>query len=544
MNAPRSLAPLVIGLGVMGVVVWTAIRPFLPDDAALAHPAVPPAQADSTVQEIDAWFARRWHDEKVEPAQTEDELLVLRRISLALTGAIPSLEEIREFKADERTDRLRHWTSRWIADSRFLEYFPSRFVDGLVDPLASDVKPYHLHRLQRWLGDQIQQGQPYDGMVRKLVADRGLWGDHPATTFTAVELRSGDAAAERLAARTVRFFLGQRIDCAQCHDHPFEHWTQQQFEGLAAYYGHVRFTAFGVQDQGRGPLRVEDPRTQETREVDPLAPFNPEWSSSESSVREQLAVWLTHAENQRFRRAIANRVWGLMFGRPLVSPVDDLPDPPPAGRPDDTYILDLLGNDLAAHRYDLRRLIMVIAQSRPFRLSSSHPQLDEHGSAERVEEAWAVFPLSQLRPKQVIRSMQQAASVQSLRREDSSAYASIRRHERTHHFVESSGAVDLPDDDEGVSTIPQTIERLVGRSTREFSEATMLTAPGRIAAMSGSNEECLENCYLACLTRRPTSAERAHFLERFGSGGLNRRTNVVEDIYWTLFNSAEFSWNH
>jgi hypothetical protein len=98
-------------------------------------------------------------------------------------------------------------------------------------------------------------------------------------------------------------------------------------------------------------------------------------------------------------------------------------------------------------------------------------------------------------------------------------------------------------EEEAASTIPQTAQRLVGRYTRELSKATPLSAPGRIA-LSGDAAACLENCYLACLTRRPTPDERAHFLAQLRPAGWNQRKQIVEDIYWTLFNSPEFCWSH
>lgn len=148
------------------------------------------------------------------------------------------------------------------------------------------------------MGTQIQQGAPYDQLVKDMVAGRGIWGDHPGTTFTFAELSEGEQAPEPLAARTVRTFLGQRIDCAQCHDHPFDDWKQPDFEGLAAFFASARVTNFGVQDPQRGPLVIEDMRANEKRSVNPRVPFHDQWLSPERHTRDQLATWLTHSENR------------------------------------------------------------------------------------------------------------------------------------------------------------------------------------------------------------------------------------------------------
>ncbi len=229
----------------------------------------------------------------------------------------------------------------------------------------------------------------------------------------------------------------------------------------------------------------------------------------------------------------------MMFGRAYVSPVDDLPDPPSPESPD---VLDLLAEDLADHDDDLRRLIHVIVATRAFSLASAHQALDESSSAAKVEEAWAVFPVSELDPQQMVRTMQQAATARTLRAEDANTFVAIRRYEHQSNFVRDYGIAGDAEDAQA-STIPHTVQRLSGNDTRLFSDAGWLTAPGRIAAMSSDAESCLENCYLACLTRRPTPAEQTHFLPQL-QGGLKQRAIAVEDIFWTLFNSAEFCWNH
>lgn len=543
METPRNvLLPATVVIAIVGLVTWIAARPVMPSISQLMAADDREAaggDAETTAQRVDALLQTSWDEAAVEPAEPADDLQVLRRLSLAFVGTAPSLEEIRDFEEDRSSDRLQQWTNRLIADSRFVEYFAARLGDAFVDPVTEELKPHQRERFTRWLGSSLQRGRSYSEIVTEMIAQRGVSADRPATTFVALELSLGDQAAERLAARTSRAFLGQRMDCAQCHDHPFADWTQGQFEGLAAFYGQVQFRMARVQDTRPREFVIEDDRTQERRTVAPEVPFDSECVPEEKHLRKELAAWLTHPENRRFRRAIANRVWGLMFGRPYVSPVDDLPDPPPPETPD---VLDVLAKDLAEHGDDLRRLIHVIAATRVFRLSSAHQALEKTSSAAKVEEAWAVFPVSELSPQQMVRSMQQSAQASTLRAEDSNTYVAIRRHERQSRFVREYGIAGDAEDAQA-STIPHTVQRLSGNDTRDFSDARWLTAPGRIAAISSNAETCLENCYLACLTRRPTPEEQTHFLPQL-QGGLKQRAIAVEDIFWTLFNSAEFCWNH
>jgi hypothetical protein len=543
MESPRNiLLPAMVAIVIVGLVTWVAARPIVPSISqmmAVDDHDIDGGDEEATAQRVDAILQSSWDEASVDAAEPADDLQVLRRLSLALVGTAPSLEEIRRFERDTSPDRLQQWTARFVADSRFVEYFAARLGDAFVDPVSEELKPHQRERFTRWLGSSLQQGHSYSEIVSEMIAQRGTSADRPATTFVALELSLGDQAAERLAARTSRAFLGQRMDCAQCHDHPFADWTQNQFEGLAAFYGQVQFRSARVQDTRPREFVIEDDRTQQRRTVTPEVPFASEWISDHKHLRIELAAWLTHPQNRRFRRAIANRVWGMMFGRAYVSPVDDLPDPPSPESPD---VLDLLAEDLADHGDDLRRLIHVIAATRPFRLSSAHHALDESSSAEKVEEAWAVFPVSELGPQQMVRTMQQAATASTLRAEDSNTFVAIRRYERQSRFVREYGIAGDAEDAQA-STIPHTVQRLSGNDTRQFSDAGWLTAPGRIAAMSSDAETCLENCYLACLTRRPTPEEQTHFLPQL-QGGLKQRTIAVEDIFWTLFNSAEFCWNH
>lgn len=537
------LLPATVALAVLSLVGWTAIGPAMSSLGSMRAPArsvgSPDKELEATAKRVSSLLQSAWTDITIQPAQTADDLQVFRRLALALVGTVPSLEEIRQFESDTSPNRLQQWTDRFIADSRFVEYFGASLGNVFVDPTAEDLKPHQRERFTRWLGNSIQAGRSYSEIARDMISGRGSFAEHPGATFVAVELSLGDRAAERLAARTSRAFLGQRIDCAQCHDHPFAAWTQPQFEGLAAYFGQVRFRDARVQDTHSGPFVIQDDRNQVERTITPEVPFEADWLRDEKHLRSELAAWVTHSENRRFRRAIANRIWEQMLGRAFIMPVDDLPDPSSPDKPD---VLDVLAEDLAEHGDDLRRLIHVVVASRPFQLASTHDGLQDEESATLLEEAWAVFPITELEPQQMFRSMQQSASVKTLRAEETNTFTAIRRYEQQVRFVRDYGIAGDAEDAQA-STIPHTVQRLTGNYTRQYSNAAMFTAPGRIAAMSSDPAVCLENCYLACLTRAPTPDEQAHFLPQL-QGKLKQRSIAVEDLYWTLFNSAEFCWNH
>jgi hypothetical protein len=506
-------------------------------------PAVEGADSIRTASlQIDNWFAARWERERIEPAAPADELQVLRRLSLSLHGTVPSLEEIRQFEADAGSDRLLRWTQRMLQDSRFADYFAERFARGFVGVDTAPFLVFRRDRFKDWLAGRLSENTPYDTIVREIIGTQGLWTGTPATNFVTSAVVENDVDENKLAGRSVRIFLGQRIDCAQCHNHPFSHWKQHEFEGLASFYGQTQVSLAGVEDktsdkEGAIEYAVEDRMTLQPRTIEPGVPFHPEWLPTEGTRRERLAGWIVHPDNRRFERAIVNRMWAYLFGRPWHDPVDDIPDPTL-----DDDLLDIAGKDFRAHGCDLRRLILVLTSTRAFRMSSIHPTTDSE-QFDAVRKEWAVFPMTRERPEQVIGGMLQAASVQTINQKTHLLFRMIRFF-REKGFVDEYGDLGENELVEQTATITQALQRMNSQLSREIVQSNPVNATGRIAAMAGTDEKCLEVCYLVALTRRPTDEEKAALLPQLEGKTKDARTNVVEDILWALFNTEEFSWSH
>jgi hypothetical protein len=530
------LVPLLVAVGVVGLVAGAARSPLRsPVDRPLASDA---AELGAPIRQVDGYLAAEWERLGLEPAASAPELQVLRRLSLALQGTIPSLQEIREFEADAEPERLARWTERMLSDRRFADYFAERLTRGYVGTEQGQFVIFRRDRFRNWLSEQIAQRVPYNQMVAAMISNQGLWTGEPATNFISAAVADGNIDYNKLAGRSVRAFLGQRIDCAQCHDHPFDDWKQQEFQGLTAFYGQVRVSIVGIEDKG-GEYEVEDRKTLEKSVVPPSVPFHAEWLPSAGTRREKFAAWVTHPENRRFERAIANRVWGLLFGRAYVEPVDGMPNPPGLESPD---LLDILGRDFREHDYDLRRLVRVIVGSRAFRLDSAHGSESEE-ELEKLKAQWAVFPLTRLRPEQIIGSILQSSSITTV---DQNSHLVLRfiRLVRENDFVKEYG--DLGDDEllDHSGTIPQALLRMNGKLVGELVEAGPLSASGRIAGLAKETGNCIDTTFLVCLTRRPTPPEREYFFDQFKNSQGKARTRGVEDLFWSMFNSSEFCWNH
>ena len=219
-----------------------------------AAPEIPAQQRlDAAVQRLNQRFQQRWQQAGLQPVAQADDLTVFRRVSLALFGCVPALAEIRAFERDQQPDRLDRWIVRMLRDDRFGRYFADRLARSLTGVEQGPLFIFRRDRLRDWLAQQLLADAPWGQMTRDLIAAEGLWTDQPAANFlTIARMENEELDETKLAGRTVRAFLGQRIDCAQCHDHPFDpFWKQGHFEGFAAWYCQATVSLAGVTDFDR-----------------------------------------------------------------------------------------------------------------------------------------------------------------------------------------------------------------------------------------------------------------------------------------------------
>ncbi len=275
-------------------------------DAAASGPQGLSADLERVVERIDASFRQDWKARGLRPTPRADQLTIARRLSLALAGTIPSLEEIRRFEATPEDARLNAWVSTLLADPRHHDYFAERLARAYVG-VRNGFIVYRRHRFTAWLAEQIRDQRPYDALVRELISSSGLPTSEPAINFLAVTLRPDDQLyhvnEKEMAARVSRAFLGVRIDCAECHNHPFEPWKQSDFQGLAAWFRAATRKFGGIGDVN-GKFEVEDRVTGKMLTVEPRVPFQNELLPAKGSDRQRLAAWVTDPHNKRFSRAI------------------------------------------------------------------------------------------------------------------------------------------------------------------------------------------------------------------------------------------------
>jgi hypothetical protein len=537
---------------------WQLFPKELPEHApGFSAEAVFDPSFRETLDRVNEAFRREWQDYGIVPAGRAPELQIARRVSLGLTGSIPSLQEIRQFEAREGPDRIAWWTQGLLQDRRSADYLAERLTRAYVGTEDGPFLFFRRRRFRLWLSDQLMANRPYDELVRELIAGQGLWTDNPAVNFISFTIDPPNEKGpdpERLGARVARAFLGIRLDCAQCHDHPFQDWKQSDFQGLAAFFARTKHGMSGIYDAASGVHAIEDRKTLRKTAVPPAVPYLPELRPHEGTWRQQLAAWVTSPQNPYFAQAAVNRMWAILLGKPLVEPVDDLYAAP--RRPE---ALEILAQDFRQHGHDLRRLIQLIVNSEVFQLDSAA----DHELTEAHDLLWAAFPLTRLRPEQVIGSIVQASSPTTIGA-DSHIFTQLLKFVNETDFIKRYG--DQAGEDEfvaGNSTIPQRLLMMNGEIVHERTRPGLFAGTTRIAMMAPSNGKAVEVAFLTVLTRRPTAEELEYFTRRldgyvpeellprdpedarkFRAAAVPDRNGRLQDLFWTLINTTEFSWNH
>jgi len=519
------------------VALATRLAGLLAPESPRARPAAT-ADVQASARKVDAAILARRSDRSAGSATAAPELARMRRLGLALTGSIPSLEEIRRFEAAPPAVRLDAWLDELLAGRRSSEYLAERLARTYVGTEAGPFLVFRRRRFVAWLAEAIGENRPYDAIVRALIADRGLWTDHPGTNFLTAnyDAETERPDPERVAARVSRAFLGVRLDCARCHDHPFQPWTRADFRGLAAFFGGLHSDIRGIRD-GSDPYRPAGlaPSKAEVPPVEPRVPFRPELRPGTGTPRDQLAAWVVDPKNPNLALVTANRAWALLFGKPLAEPIDDLP-PPGERHP----ALEILAADFAEHGYDFRRLLRTVAATEAFRLDSLGDDPDGTQA-----EGWAAFPITRLRPEQVAGAVAQAGSLATLGTRGSWLNRLADSNGRAGFIARygDAGEDEFAAEGQG-GTVPQRLLLLNGDFVASKTDDQPFGAAAQVARLAPTDRRAVEVAYLVALTRRPSPREQAHFEAKLKGIRGDERNRRIGDLLWTLLNASESSWNH
>jgi hypothetical protein len=494
----------------------------------------PPPDTATMAARIDTLLAARWQKANVQPAKLSDDAEFLRRVYLDLTGIIPPVGEVRAFLADERSDKRARLIERLLKKSRHATHLADTWRRMLIP--SGTVSPGRAGMgFEPWLRGTFAENTAYDRIVRELITATGN-SNQPGPALFISALRS---KPESVAASTSQVFLGVKIACAQCHDHPFDHWSQKDFWSYAAFFARLqqptgrRQAAVQVTDAKQGDVRL--PETNEVVAPAFLGGETPDLKD-DTNRRVLLADWLTSRDNPYFARATVNRIWAHMFGRGLVDPVDDLGKHNPPSHP---QLLDELAAYFVATRFDIRQLFRTLANTRAYQLSSRTAKGDA-----APPELFARMAIKSLTAVQLYDCLEEATRKRqtSNPRNGFSSGRNIGQSRRA--FI---AKFDAPTQSatELQTGIPQALTLMNGSL---IAQATDLSQSDLLAAIDApffSDTDRVEVLFLSTLSRMPRPSERERFVKYVGSGGANNdRKQALSDVLWALLNSTEFVLNH
>jgi hypothetical protein len=492
---------------------------------------------------IDELALARWNELGLGPSRSCSDAEFLRRVRLDLCGKLPQPDEVRAFLADPRADKRARLVDRCLADEDHAAYFALKWGAILRNAASSGMKEGGepaAYAFATWLRDAIARNRPYDEFVREIVAAAGDWTEAPAVQWF---YQMSDDPLHQPTADTAQIFLGLRLQCARCHHHPFERWSQDDYYGLAGFFGRMTSKSFGP-----GPPTYFAERQSTTSEVHPRTGKAPEPRPLDGPVlsippgddpRRHLAEWMTRPDNPFLARALVNRIWGHLFGRGLVDPIDDLRETNPPSNPE---LLDALARDFVAHRFDVRHLIRTICNSRVYQLSSE-PVEDNIQDRQNFARYYAKRLIAEV----LLDAVDQATGTRT-------EFNKMPRHARAvdlPHEAFESYFLDVFDRPQRVSpcecarsgsaSLTQVLH-LVNSPELEDKIASDTGRVARLVERKAPPGKAVEELYLATLGRFPTAAEQARILDHLGRGPDPRR--VLEDVLWSLINSKEFLLNH
>lgn len=474
---------------------------------------------------------------KILPSAAADDAEFLRRISLDIAGVPPTSEEVLAFVADttDPVAKRAAMVEKLLSSPMYVEHWTLKWSDLLLNRRKT-VTERGVWAFRNWIRQSVAGNKPFDQFAKELITANGSAYENPAANYFRIA-REPKLVMENMT----QVFLGTRFNCNQCHDHPFERWTQRQYYELSAYFADVGRRPLPEGDEFiftmASPAAVVNPDTNQP--ADPKFPFAHAGAIDVASTRrEQLAQWLIAKENPYFARSIVNRYWSYFFGRGIIDPVDDIRAGNPASNPE---LLDALTKDFVDSGYDLKKLIRTICNSATYQRSLEAGQWNEDDT----------INFSHALPRRLSAEQLYDAIIQATGapRALPGVPAGFR-------------ASELPDSDVEVAFLD-----MFGRAPRESpcecertsdvslgQTLNMVNGPtigdaiahpqgviAKTVAAGTTNENLIETIYLSALCRKPSPEESTRAVEYFATAGDAKAAG--EDLMWALINSPGFLFN-
>ena len=490
---------------------------------------------------IDDYVFAKLRRFRIRPSALSNDHEFLRRVCLDLTGTLPPPGRVREFLASKDPQKREKLIDMLLDTPEYVDFWTLRFSD--LFRVRGDYG--WILSFWEWVRHNVATNKPYDQVAREAIAAQGYRGP----THMRMAGINKPAPVEQTVNETIRVFLGRRLDCAQCHNHPFDRWTQNQYWGLAAFFGRMTNTGWGYDNavfddpSGHEEDYVEnDPELKFRKVFHPrnkhlVAPAFMDGTvlpeEGRDDPRTELAQWIT--SHPYFAEAAVNRIWVYFFGRGIVDPADDFRLSNPPTHPE---LLQALAADFREHGYDLKQLMRRIVSSRTYQLTSKP---NDSNRRDRINYSHALP-----RPPGtavLLDAISQVTGVPEIFGKMPPGTRAVQlRFPSGPSFLDIFGRPlrDVVPEPGGKPNLDQARHMLVGATFNQklSKEGGRLQ---RLLKSGASGPEIIQEFYLAALSRYPTEGELAGHGEKFRE---RPRREVAEDLLWALLTSREFSENH
>jgi hypothetical protein len=535
--ASVSAAGVITATGPGEAFVLARFDEFTQGTAVIVRPGTPfTAPPTPAFNYIDTHVQAKLNKLHVIPSDLCTDEVFVRRAYLDLIGLLPTPAEREKFLADADPKKREKLVDTLIARPEFADIWVMKWAEVFQIRTANGLSPKGLLLYDKWLRDRIRSGATIDQVVKELLPASGGTFENPAVNYYQTE-----TSPQLMAENVAQVFLGTRIQCAQCHNHPFDRWTMDDYYGFAAFFGQVGYKA--AQDPRE--LTVYNAAAGETRHPVGDRPVKPKFLGGTvpeikpgQDYRAALADWLTAADNSAFAKNVGNIVWAHFFGKGIVDPVDDVRVSNPASNPD---LLAALGAKATEYKFDVAKLARDVCLSRTYQQSTKRNPTNEWD-----ERNFARQGVRRLRAEVLLDCITQVTGT-------TNQFPGLPAGSRAVHvadgrtanyflttFGRSSRATACTCEVKTSPTLSQALHLLNGEST-----TGKIADGGAIEKLLADGKDPLaasEELYLRCLSRKPTAAEA----ERIGSklGRAADKKQALEDLFWALLNTNEFIFNH
>jgi hypothetical protein len=473
---------------------------------------------------------------RVPPAELSSDDTFVRRVYLDIIGVLPTVEETQAFLADKASDKRAKLIDQLLQRPEFPEVWAMKWAEVLRVVPSQVLDPKGMHRYNDWLRQSIAENKPVDQMAKELLTAQGGNFASPAANFYLAE-ESPTMMAENVA----QVFLGIQIKCAQCHNHPFERWTMDDYYSFAAFFAQVGRKASTdpretiIFDRQSGEVNnIKDNRVMPPKFLGGAVP-----DVAGKDRRAVLADWLASPDNPWFAKNIANRVWQHFFGKGIIDPVDDVRVSNPPSNP---QLLDALAAKLVSYKYDLRQLVRDICNSYTYQMSTlpRDPNIVDdrnfsHALVRRMAAEQLLDSISQVTQSKIkFPNLPLGARAAEVAGGDSGNYFLKLFGRPTRETVCTCDRHNDP-------TLAQVLHLVNG----DTIEGTILAKDGRLQKRIDAKApvpDIVKELYLAAYSREP-SADEEKAIEAYVASAADPNQGM-QDVYWGVLNSKEFVFNH